>query len=155
MSMTINVENNKKKEPKEDLLKGRSKASDVAALIFLFESLPSDGGVDGKAKIIEKVESLAKAFERRLTFTAIGIGDIKELGMLQRMVDAAKECTSMSVTVLTFTFSLSNNPSFPKVSYVMTTQLIVLPHLADTPFVVYHVAPIFQFVRFATAKELL
>jgi von Willebrand factor type A domain len=62
----------------EALLKRNSNASCNAALLFLSDGAPSDGGPMVKECIVEKVESLAKSFGRRLSFTAIGIGQLDD-----------------------------------------------------------------------------
>jgi hypothetical protein len=107
-------------ETAEELLKRNSNASCAAALLFLSDGAPSDGG-DGTAKIISKVESLAKTFGRRLTFTAIGIGDCEEFRTLQNMVDAAKDYGAIAELKLPSMTSSSLGQTFTSVATSLTT----------------------------------
>ena len=111
----------------EELLNQNSNAACAAALIFLSDGAPSDRGPMRKELIVEKVESIAQAFGRRLTFTAIGIGDRDDFSMLQDMVEAAKDygataefkLPSMTSSSLGKTFS-STSSSLTKSQMEMT-----------------------------------
>ena len=105
----------------EELLKRNSNAACAAALIFLSDGAPSDRGPMRKENIIEKVESLAKSFGRRLTFTAIGIGDLDDFSMLQRMVDAAKDYGATAEFKLPSMTSSSLGITFTSVATSLTT----------------------------------
>ena len=105
----------------EELLKRNSNAACAAALIFLSDGAPSDQGPMCKENIIEKVESLAKSFGRRLTFTAIGIGDLDDFSMLQRMVDAAKDYGATAEFKLPSMTSSSLGLTFTSVATSLTT----------------------------------
>jgi hypothetical protein len=80
------------------LLTKNSNAACAMALLFLSDGKPSDWFLnrditkeDWNNQIVEKVESLAKQFGRRLTFSAMGVGDMVDFVTLERMVDAAKD----------------------------------------------------------------
>jgi len=55
-------------------------------LLSSSDGVPVDGGRQRQECIVDKVENLAKQFGRRLTFTAIGIGDKEKFDMLEYMV---------------------------------------------------------------------
>jgi Alpha-kinase family len=75
----------------EDILTVNSSSSCALALCFLSDGRPSDQG-DARKSIMEKVGSLSMRFGRRLTFSAIGIGnDPNEFEMLQSMIDVARD----------------------------------------------------------------
>jgi len=85
------------------LLTRNSNAACAIALLFLSDGKPSDAALQrGMTKeewnhqITEKVESLAKQFGRRLTFTAMGVGDMDDFATLEAMVDAAKDYGAVS-----------------------------------------------------------
>jgi uncharacterized protein YegL len=72
-------------------------AACAPALIFLSDGSPSDHMQhricvhEQEEMIAEVMSQLAKRLGRRLTFTAIGIGDKTQFKTLQRMVDVAKD----------------------------------------------------------------
>jgi hypothetical protein len=82
----------------ESLLTRNKNTSCAIALLFLSDGIPSDD-VTGKGKtrdewsaeIVARVGILASNFGRRLSFTAIGIGDYISFDVLEKMVDAAKD----------------------------------------------------------------
>jgi hypothetical protein len=85
-------------EVAEEILLSNTSASCATALVFISDGKPSDfkalRGVDreeGYRLITESVESLAKQFGRRLTFTSIGIGHSDDFEMLRSMADAASD----------------------------------------------------------------
>ena len=85
------------------LLTRNSNASCAMALLFLSDGKPSDSALnrgmtteDWNLQIVEKVECLAKQFGRRLTFTAMGVGDMDDFATLESMVDAAKDYGAIS-----------------------------------------------------------
>ena len=72
----------------EELLRTNTSPSCAAALFFLSDGKPSDTG--NKTQLIEEsVRSLAEKFGRRLTFTAVGIGDLENFDTLNDMVEVA------------------------------------------------------------------
>ena len=80
------------------LLTRNSSTSCALALLFLSDGKPSDMALergstseDVGGRIVQKVESLAKQFGRRLSFTALGIGDMENFSTLESMVDGAKD----------------------------------------------------------------
>lgn len=105
----------------EELLNRNSNAACAAALIFLSDGAPSDHGPMVRESIVEKVESLAKSFGRRLTFTTIGIGDLDDFSMLQRMVDAANDYGATSEFKLPSMTSSSLGTLFTSVATSLTT----------------------------------
>jgi Mg-chelatase subunit ChlD len=106
----------------EELLLRNSNASCAAALLFLSDGAPSDKGKNNKQSIIEKVESLAKQFGRRLTFTTIGIGDKDDFHMLQEMADAAKDFGAIADFKLPSMTSSSLGEAFTSVATSLTTS---------------------------------
>jgi hypothetical protein len=105
----------------EELLTRNSNASCAAALLFLSDGAPSDVGIMRKENIIDKVESLAKNFGRRLTFTAIGIGCKDEFDMLQNMVDTAKDFGAIAEFKLPSMTSSSLGETFTSVATSLTS----------------------------------
>jgi von Willebrand factor type A domain len=85
----------------EELLMKNTNPSCAAAILFLSDGAPSDQiylqapkGLRFTVRdetMIETVESFARKFGRRLTFTTVGIGSKNEFPLLQRMADAAKD----------------------------------------------------------------
>ena len=106
----------------EELLKRNSNAACAAALIFLSDGAPSDHVPMRQEEIIEKVESLAKSFGRRLTFTAIGVGDLDDFSMLQRMVDSAKDYGAVAEFKVPSMTSSSLGQTFTSVATSLTTS---------------------------------
>jgi len=71
----------------------------------------------------DKVENLAKQFGRRLTFTAIGIGDKEKFDMLEHMVDAAKDFGAIAELRLPSMTASSLGDAFTSVATsLITTQ---------------------------------
>jgi Mg-chelatase subunit ChlD len=106
----------------EELLTRNSNAACAAALLFLSDGLPSDKGRTCRKEIVEKVESLAKNFGRRLTFTTIGIGSNEEFEMLQKMVDAAKDYGVVAEFKLPSMTSSALGETFTSVATSLTTS---------------------------------
>ena len=75
-------------EQAKELLLSNTNASCAAALLFLSDGKPSDLG-DKKQIIEDSVRSLSEKFGRRLTFTAVGIGDLENFDTLNQMVEVA------------------------------------------------------------------
>lgn len=105
----------------EALLTRNSNAACAAALLFLSDGVPSDGGKQSDERIVEKVENLSKNFGRRLTFTAIGIGDKDQFNVLQQMVDAAKDYGAIAELRLPSMTSSSLGDAFTSVATSLTT----------------------------------
>jgi von Willebrand factor type A domain len=64
------------------------------SIIFLSDGVPSDRvlkGYQSDKEIVAKVGELASTYGRRLTFTAVGIGDHQGFPTLRRMVDEAAD----------------------------------------------------------------
>lgn len=97
----------------ELMRKIKSNTSCVAALMVISDGAPPDEGPIYNG-YIEKIESLAKSFGRRLTFTAIGIGDLDDysVNMLKSMVNAAREFSTLAKFELPLMTSLSLGKSF-------------------------------------------
>lgn len=97
------------------------------ALIFLSDGKPSDYIKKGETKedrlsaIAKRVESLASLFGRRLTFTAIGIGDYDAFETLETMVEAAKDFGVKSEFCLPSMTSSSLGSIFTSVATSITT----------------------------------
>lgn len=72
----------------KELLCRNKNAACAPTLIFLSDEAPSDFD---KSLIDDVVTDMSKKLGRRLTFTAIGIGDKIQFDTLQRMVDIAKD----------------------------------------------------------------
>jgi Alpha-kinase family len=106
----------------EELLLRNSNASCAAALLFLSDGAPSDKGKTSKQDIIQKVESLAKQFGRRLNFTTIGIGDKDDFHMLQEMADAAKDFGAVAEFKLPSMTSSSLGEAFTSLATSLTTS---------------------------------
>jgi hypothetical protein len=84
----------------DELLKKSKSSSCALALCFMSDGRPSDQG-RGRDAILESVESLSTRFGRRLSFSAIGIGnDTHEFEMLHSMVDTASDFGVQSSFVL-------------------------------------------------------
>jgi hypothetical protein len=105
-----------------------SNASCAVALMFLSDGAPSDSVLGGgysreewKMKIERRVGAIAKMFGRRLTFTAIGIGECKDFGALQQMVDAALDYGAMAELQVPSTASLAIGSVFTSVAASLTT----------------------------------
>jgi hypothetical protein len=74
----------------ERILNYNKSSSCVLGLYFLSDGRPSD--MASKDYILESVAALGKKFGRRLTFTAVGIGNhSSEFEVLKNMVDTAKD----------------------------------------------------------------
>jgi Mg-chelatase subunit ChlD len=106
----------------EELLTRNSNAACAAALLFLSDGAPSDKGSTSRQEIVAKVESLAKKFGRRLTFTTIGIGSNEEFDMLQKMVDAAKDYGVVAEFKLPSMTSSALGETFTSVATSLTTS---------------------------------
>ena len=85
------------------LLTRNSNASCAMALLFLSDGKPSDSALARgmtneywNLQIVEQVETLAKQFGRRLTFKAVGIGEMKDFATLERMAEGAKDFGAIS-----------------------------------------------------------
>lgn len=120
-------------EKAEELLLRNSYASCAMALCFLSDGKPSDAAVNRTMRlpieyfeglIVERVASLAKKFGRRLTFTAIGIGDIEDFSTLEKMVEAAKDYGAISSFQLPSMSSSSLGVSFTSVATSLTTTQV-------------------------------
>ena len=117
-------------ERAEELLQRNSNAACAMALIFLSDGAPSDhffekGDVLDHEKwrsvIANRVERLAEKFGRRLTFTAIGIGDLESFETLEKMVEAAKEYGAIAEFRLPSMTSASLGNVFTSVATSITT----------------------------------
>ena len=87
-------------EKAEKILTWNNNSSCALALCFLSDGRPSDQG-RASDSILKNVESLGMRFGRRLTFTAIGIGNHSdEFEMLKNMVGVAKDYGVQSFFVL-------------------------------------------------------
>jgi hypothetical protein len=82
----------------ETLLLRNDNAACAISLTFLSDGRPSDSFLDSQVtfeewndRIEKKVGILAKAFGRRFTFHAVGIGDYEDFDVLERMVAAADD----------------------------------------------------------------
>ena len=84
-------------EKAHQLLTRNSASSCAISLCFLSDGRPSDQirstpvGETVQGLINTKIEDLAKRFGRRLSFYAIGIGDLDNFNTLESMVDTAKD----------------------------------------------------------------
>mmetsp|Transcript_14738 Transcript_14738/g.27717 ORF Transcript_14738/g.27717 Transcript_14738/m.27717 type:complete len:294 (+) Transcript_14738:622-1503(+) len=84
----------------EQILTCNNSSACALALCFISDGRPSDH-INSNDSILESVESLGKKFGRRLSFTAIGIGNhSSEFYMLKNMVDSAKDYGVQSSFVL-------------------------------------------------------
>ena len=113
----------------EALLTRNANASCAMALLFLSDGAPSDHMMaksgwtkeDWNGAIAERVGSLASRFGRRLTFTAVGIGDYESFDTLQKMVDAAKDFGATAQFRLPSMTSASIGNVFTSVATSITT----------------------------------
>ena len=87
-------------EKAEKILTWNNNSACALALCFLSDGRPSDQG-RASDSILKNVESLGMRFGRRLTFTAIGIGNHSdEFEMLRNMAGVAKDYGVQSAFVL-------------------------------------------------------
>ncbi|GKZ00218.1 hypothetical protein MPSEU_000974700 [Mayamaea pseudoterrestris] len=116
----------------EQLLSRNMNTSCANALLFLSDGRPSDpsvgqGGIDD---IVDKVGSLASNFGRRLTFTAIGMGDYNEFDVLEKMVASAKDYQAIAMFCLPSMTSSSLGSMFTSAASSLTTTQTEMTDLA-------------------------
>ena len=121
----------------EELLQRNSNASCAMALIFLSDGAPSDfmlskGATKDEWRCIisERVERLAEKFGRRLTFTAIGIGDYESFETLEKMVEAAKDYGAIAEFRRPSMTSASLGSVFTSVATSITTTQLEMTDLS-------------------------
>jgi len=124
-------------EKSEELLLRNSYASCAMALCFLSDGKPSDAAVEkylpkeiAEELIVERVSSLARKFGRRLTFTAIGIGDSGDFATLERMVEAAKDYGAIATFQLPSMTTTSLGSIFTSVATLITTSQAEITDMA-------------------------
>jgi len=124
-------------ETAEELLLRNSYASCAMALCFLSDGRPSDANFGKKIRkerydelIVERVGALARRFGRRLTFTAIGIGDADDFAILENMVDAAKDYGAIATFQLPSMTSSALGGVFTSVATALTTTQVEMTDAA-------------------------
>jgi hypothetical protein len=110
----------------EDLLMRNKNAACAASLVFLSDGRPSDVSRgssydDVTSVIVSKTGEIARQFGRRLTFTAIGIGDYGQFRVLEDMVEAAKDYGAIATFKLPSMTSEALGQVFTTVSSSVTT----------------------------------
>jgi Alpha-kinase family/von Willebrand factor type A domain len=120
----------------EELLMKNANPSCAAAILFLSDGAPSDQiylqapkGLRYTVRdetMIETVESFARKFGRRLTFTTVGIGSKNEFPLLQRMADAAKDFGACASFMLPSMTSSSLGEAITSVATSLTNTQIEL-----------------------------
>jgi len=112
-------------EVAETLLTRNPNASCAMALTFLSDGRPSDCGRlpqdEWGARIARRVGNLAQKFGRRLSFTAIGVGDYSQFDLLERMVEEAKDYGAIGLFALPSMTSASLGDIFTSVATSLTT----------------------------------
>jgi len=110
------------------LLLRNSNASCALALTLLSDGKPSDAACGGNlsydewnTKIVSQVGDLARQFGRRLTFAAIGIGDMNNFAVLESMVEAAKDYNANAIFQLPSMTSTAIGAVFTSVATSVTT----------------------------------
>lgn len=121
----------------EYLLTRNSCASCAVGLIFLSDGAPSDAAIDRnltkeecQLQIAAKIEQLSMKFGRRLSFTAIAIGDQEHFETLERMVDSAKDYEAKSELKLPSMTSSSLGDVFTSVATSITTTQTEMTDIA-------------------------
>jgi hypothetical protein len=122
----------------EDLLTRNTNAACAAAFMFLSDGKPSDyATTPGKTpeewdkEIVTTVGHLARNFGRRLNFTAIGIGDLEDFTLLEKMVAAAKDYHAISTFQLPSMTSSSLGNIFSSIATSLTSTQTEMTDLSS------------------------